>query len=106
MNKTFKKTIKFIIISILSLTLSLTLSPQTLGQIPLFMPGNDSQNPQLTSNPWDLHQAFRCGRFWCSEINFIDGEVKQGLTADLTLAAAQDINRSNVEIVQQLEQLP
>ena len=104
MNKSFKQTIKFIIISILSLTLSLTLSPKTLGQIPLFMPGSDSQTPQLTSNPWDLHRAFRCGRFWCSEVNFIDGDVKQGLTADLTLAAPQEINTSNVEIVQQLEQ--
>ena len=104
MNKSFKRTIKFIIISILSFNLSLTLSPKTLGQIPLFMPGSDSQNPQLTSNPWDLNQAFRCGRFWCSEVNFIDGDVKQGLTGDLILAAPQEINRSNVEIVQQLEQ--
>ncbi|NET17792.1 MAG: mechanosensitive ion channel family protein, partial [Okeania sp. SIO1H6] len=80
------------------------MSPKTLGQIPLFMPGSDSQNPQLTSNPWDLNQAFRCGRFWCSEVNFIDGDVKQGLTGDLILAAPQEINRSNVEIVQQLEQ--
>ncbi|MGD1808831.1 mechanosensitive ion channel family protein [Dapis sp. BLCC M126] len=104
MNKTFKQTIKFLIISILSLTLSLTLSPKTLGQIPLFMPGSDNQSPQLTSNPWDLHKAVRCGRFWCSDINFIDGDLKQGLKGDLTLAAPQDINSSNVEIIQQLEQ--
>ncbi|MGK7898754.1 MAG: hypothetical protein AB4372_35355 [Xenococcus sp. (in: cyanobacteria)] len=96
MNKTFKQTIKFIIISILSLSLSLTLSPKTLGQIPLFIPGSDSQNPQFTSKPWDLHRAFRCGRFWCSEINFIDGDLRQGLKGDLTLAAPQDLNRSNV----------
>jgi len=104
MNKTFKQTIRFIIISILSLTLSLTWSPQTLGQIPLFISGSESQNSQLTSNPWDLHKAFRCGRFWCSAVHFIDGDIKQGLTADLTLAIPQDINRSNVEIIQQLEQ--
>ncbi|MGD1716523.1 mechanosensitive ion channel family protein [Hydrocoleum sp. CS-953] len=104
MNKTFKQTIKFIIISILSLTLNLTFSPKTLGQIPLFMPGNDSQNPQFTSKPWDLHRAVRCGRFWCSDVNFIDGDLKQGLTADLTLAALQDIKTPNVEIVQELEQ--
>ncbi len=100
MNKTFKQTIKFIIISIFSLTLSLTWSPKTLGQIPLFMPGNDSQSPQLTSNRWDLHIAFRCGKFWCSEVHFIDGDLK----GDLTLAAPQDIKTSNVETVQELEQ--
>ncbi|NEQ40118.1 MAG: mechanosensitive ion channel family protein [Okeania sp. SIO3I5] len=104
MKKTFRQTIKFIIISILSLTLSLTCSPKSLGQIPLFISGSDSQNPQLTSKPWDLHKAIRCGKFWCSEVHFIDGDVKQGLTADLTLAAPQDINSSNVEIIQQLEQ--
>ncbi len=104
MNKTFKQTLKFIIISILSLSLNLTFSPKTLGQIPLFMPGNDSQNPQFISKPWDLHRAVRCGRFWCSDVNFIDGDLKQGLTADLTLAALQDIKTPNVEIVQELEQ--
>ncbi|MEM1172641.1 MAG: mechanosensitive ion channel family protein [Cyanobacteria bacterium P01_H01_bin.35] len=104
MNKTFKQNIKLIIIGILSFTLSLTWSPQTLGQIPLFIPETNSQNPQLTSNPWDLHRAFRCGKFWCSEVHFIDGDTNQRLTADLTLAAPQDINRSNVEIIQQLEQ--
>lgn len=104
MNNTFIQTFKFIIISIFSFTVSLTWSPQTLGQIPLFIPETDSQNPQLTSNPWDLHKAVRCGRFWCSDINFIDGDLKQGLKGDLTLAAPQDINRSNVEIIQQLEQ--
>ena len=104
MNKTFKQNIKLIIISILSFTLTLTWSPKSLGQIPLFLPGSDSQNIQLTSKPWDLHRAFRCGKFWCSEVHFIDGDLKQGLTADLTLATPQDINRSNVEIIQQLEQ--
>ncbi|MGK7920893.1 MAG: mechanosensitive ion channel family protein [Trichodesmium sp.] len=104
MNKTFKQTIKFIIISILSLILSLTWSPKTLGQIPLFMPGSNSQNPQLTSNPWDLNRAFRCGKFWCSGVHFIDGDLTQRLTPELTLAAPQDINTPNEEIVQQLEQ--
>ncbi len=104
MNKTFKQTIKFIIISILSLTLNLSFSPKTLGQIPLFMPSNSQSPQQLTSKPWDLNRAFRCGRFWCSNVHFIDGDPKQGLRGDLVLAAPQDINTPNVEIVQPLEQ--
>ncbi len=70
MTKFFQSTIKYAIITIFSLTLTLTFSPKSYGQIPLFI--NQTNNRQNESLPWDLNKAYPCGKFWCSNIYIYD----------------------------------
>ena len=62
----FKAISKYIVIAIFSLTLTLTLTPQSFGQIPWIT--NSSNNQSNQSLPWALNKAYPCGRFWCSDV--------------------------------------
>ena len=77
-----KKASRFILITILSCILSLSLSQASLGQFPF--PSNSSTEiiPQLPR--WDPTKAKRCVQFWCSEVN-VYGNNK--ISGELTLGA-------------------
>ncbi|MEA5512174.1 mechanosensitive ion channel family protein [Crocosphaera sp. UHCC 0190] len=101
----FKQIKNFIIIVVCSLTLALTWTPSTVGQIPIFTTPTDNQTTSTT--PWDLNQAYACGRFWCSDVYIYDDSRRIQttlLTPELTLAALKELNQSNIEVTQALEQ--
>ncbi|MDJ0844072.1 mechanosensitive ion channel family protein [Crocosphaera sp.] len=104
--------IKWLTIFSLSLTLTLTWIPISLGQIPLFTPPADP-NPTQTP-PWDLNQAYACGRFWCSNVYIYDDNrriqrallriERALLSPELTLATFKELDQTNTEVAQILEQ--
>lgn len=106
------KLIKWFTIFSLSFTLTLTWIPISLGQIPLFNAPADS-NPTQTP-PWDLNQAYACGRFWCSNVYIYDDNrriqrallriERALLTPELTLATFKELDQTNMEVAQTLEQ--
>ncbi|MEL4896522.1 mechanosensitive ion channel family protein [Crocosphaera sp. Alani8] len=108
----FKKLIKWFTIFSLSFTLTLTWIPVSLGQIPLFTAPPDP-NPTQTP-PWDLNQAYACGRFWCSNVYIYDDDrriqrallriERALLTPELTLATFKELDQTNTEVAQILEQ--
>ncbi|MGK7874048.1 MAG: mechanosensitive ion channel family protein [Xenococcaceae cyanobacterium] len=105
MKNFFKPTTKFIVIAILTLTLTLSWSPNSLGQIPLFTTPNNNQPTQ--SHPWDLNKAYICGKFWCSDVYIYDDSTKietSILTPELTLTVLKELNQSSVEVAQKVEQ--
>lgn len=110
MKKILKQTIKFIIITILTLTLTLTWVPKSLGQIPLFNTPKSDQPAQ--SPPWDPNKAYTCGKFWCSNVYIYSGETnirpaltkRATLTPELTLSALKELDQSSVEIIQKVEE--
>ena len=105
MNKFYKKTTKFIVLAILTLTLTLSLTPQSLGQIPPFT--TSSNNHSSTSPPWDLNKAYHCGKFWCSDIYIYDDFTKIDsslLSPELTLTVLRDRNQSSLEAAEEVEQ--
>ncbi|MGK7942170.1 MAG: mechanosensitive ion channel family protein [Crocosphaera sp.] len=107
-----KKLIKWLTIFSLSFTLTLTWIPISLGQIPLFTAPPDP-NPTQTP-PWDLNQAYACGRFWCSNVYIYDDNrrIQRALlrienallTPELTLATFKELDQTNTEVSQILEQ--
>ena len=105
MPKFFQATIKYIVIAILSLTLTLTFTTKSFGQIPLFT--NSSNNQDNQSPPWDLNKAYPCGKFWCSDIYIYDfkSKIKNAiLTPELTVTALKESNQSEAEVAQKVEQ--
>ncbi|MGK7878688.1 MAG: mechanosensitive ion channel family protein [Crocosphaera sp.] len=107
-----KKLIKWLTIFSLSLTLTLTWTPISLGQFPLLNAPADA-NPAQTP-PWDLNQAYACGRFWCSNVYIYDDDrriqrallniERALLTPELTLASFKELDQTNAEVAQILEQ--
>ena len=77
-----KKTFNFIIIALLSFTLTLAWAPASLGQFPFSIPSSAQGIPQLPQ--WDPNKAKPCGKFWCSEVN-VYGDNK--ISGELTLGA-------------------
>ncbi|MDJ0683045.1 MAG: mechanosensitive ion channel family protein, partial [Xenococcaceae cyanobacterium MO_167.B52] len=107
MTKFFQSTIKYVIITIFSLTLTLIFSPKSYGQIPLFIPS--SNNQQNESLPWDLNKAYPCGKFWCSDIYIYDFDPdvenqRAILTPELTVTALKEPNQSNIEVATIVEE--
>ena len=107
MRKFFQSTIKYAIITIFSLTLTLTFSPKSYGQIPLFFSPTDNQ--QNESLPWDLNKAYPCGQFWCSGVYIydFDPEVENQraiLTPELTVTALKEPNQPDREVAKIVEQ--
>lgn len=98
---------RFIIIVTLSFTLTIIWSPKSVGQIPfpLFTTSTDPTPTQAA--PWDLNQAYACGRFWCSDV-YIHDDSRQLqttlLTPELTLADLKKLDQNNIEAAQALEQ--
>ena len=103
MNQSLKQTIKFIVIALLSLTLSLSWSSKSLGQIPLLLDGGNEQSIQSRYSPWNLNQAYPCGKFLCSNIYLFDANVNQGFNPELTLSISKKLDESNVDVVNALE---
>ncbi|MDJ0507773.1 MAG: mechanosensitive ion channel family protein [Crocosphaera sp.] len=100
----FKHVIKLIIIFALTLSFILTLPTRSVGQIPLFTA--PTKNPMTKTPPWDLNQAYTCGRFWCSNVHIYDDTAnlrKTLLTPELTVAALKKLNQP-LEVAQELEQ--
>ena len=99
----FKAISKYIVIAIFSLTLTLTLAPQSFGQIPWII--NSSNNQYNQSLPWDLNKAYPCGRFWCSDVYIYDFNFKINndlLTPELTLTELKESNQSEVEVAKKV----
>jgi small conductance mechanosensitive channel len=63
-----KKTSRFIIIALLSFTLTLSFAPTSSGQFPLSISSSSEGIPQLPR--WDPNKARQCGKFWCSDVFF------------------------------------
>ena len=85
--------------------MTLTLTPQSFGQIPWIT--NSSNNQYNQSLPWALNKAYPCGRFWCSDVYIYDFDFKINnglLTPELTLTALKESNQSEVEIAKKVEQ--
>ena len=100
-----KKIIKLIIIFSLSITLTLTGISSTSAQIPWFTPPPDPQPTRAA--PWDLNKAYTCGRFWCSDVYIYDDSRRIQttlLTPELTLASLKELDQTNIEAAQALEQ--
>ncbi|ACB53933.1 hypothetical protein cce_4585 [Crocosphaera subtropica ATCC 51142] len=95
---------RLIIIFIVSLTLTLTWTTQSFGQISLFSQPSNETNSQ--TGPWDLNQAYTCGKFWCSDV-YIHDDIRDSknilLTPELTLATLKKLNQSSTEATQLLE---
>ena len=72
--KFLKKLIQWLTIFSLSFTLTVIWIPISLGQIPLFI--NSSSTQSSSRLPWDRHQAYACGRFWCSNVYIYDGNTE------------------------------
>jgi small conductance mechanosensitive channel len=107
MPKFFQATIKYIVIAILSLTLTLTFTTKSFGQIPWITASNNNQSYQ--SPPWDLNKAYPCGKFWCSDIYIYDFDPKIQnqnaiLIPELTVTALKESNQSEAEVAQEVEQ--
>ena len=77
-----KKASRFILIALLSFTLTLTWAPASLGQFPFPITSSAQGIPQLPR--WDPNKAKQCGNFWCSEVNFFGNNKIKG---ELTLGA-------------------
>jgi hypothetical protein len=68
----------------------------------------------LKPPPWDLNQAYACGRFWCSNVYIYDDNrriqrvllriERALLTPELTLATFKELDQTNIEVAQILEQ--
>ncbi len=104
-DKFFQATIKYIVIAIVSLTLTLTFTTKSFGQIPWVTAPSNNQNN--SSPPWDLNKAYPCGKFWCSDIYIYDfkSKVKNAiLTPELTVTALKESNQSEAEVAQKVEQ--
>ncbi len=113
MKKFFNPTTKFIVLAILSLTLTLSWIPNSFGQIPgVSIP---IKNRQTQSLPWALNQAYPCGKFWCSDIYIYDFDITtktsvhtphylSRLTPELTVTALQEPNQSKAEVGEKVEQ--
>ena len=76
-----QKASHFILIALLSCTLTLTWSPVSLGQFPFPSSSSTEEIPQLPR--WNPNKAKQCGKFWCSEVhvygnNKLTGELKLG----------------------------
>ncbi|MEL4895695.1 hypothetical protein [Crocosphaera sp. Alani8] len=99
----FKKVIKLSFIFCLTISLILTCSTRSLAQISLFTP--PSNNPKTETPPWDLNQAYTCGRFWCSNVHIYDdtGNLRKTLlTPELTVATLKQLNQP-LEVTRKLE---
>lgn len=99
----FKQVIKLIIIFCLTVSFVLTYPTRSLGQISLFTP--PTNNPMTETPPWDLNQAYTCGRFWCSNVHIYDDTAnlrKTLLTPELTVAALKQLNQP-LEVTKKLE---
>ena len=87
----FKQLIKVSINFCLTVSLILTDPSRSLGQI---------ETP-----PWDLNQAYTCGRFWCSNVHIYDDTAnlrKTLLTPEFTGAALKQLNQP-LEVTKKLE---
>ncbi len=105
MKKFLKETIKFIAIATLTLTLTLSWIPNSLGQMSLFTTPNNNQ--QTTSPPWDLNKAYTCGKFLCSNVYIYDDSTHietSLLTPELRLTASKNLDQSSAEVAQEVEQ--
>ncbi len=98
----FKAATRFLLIALLTFTLTLTWMPVTVGQIPfLSTPSNNT----ITETPgWDLNKAEPCGKFWCSDVYFYRFSTTSPLSADLTLARLPTENKSEPEVIQAVEE--
>jgi small conductance mechanosensitive channel len=105
MPKFFQATIKYIVIAILSLTLTLTFTTKSFGQIPLLTSLSNNQYNQ--SPPWDLNKAYPCGKFWCSDVYIydFDSKIKNAiLIPELRITELKESNQSEVEVAEKVEQ--
>ena len=97
------KASRFILIALLSFTLTLTWTPASLGQFPFSSPSSTQGIPQ--SPPWDPNKAKPCGKFWCSEVNvFGNNKIKGGLTLGAFIRNPDKPEKSPQETAFDLEQ--
>jgi small conductance mechanosensitive channel len=97
-----KKASRFIIITLLSFTLTLAWTPASLGQ---FLPISSSAQeiPQLPR--WDPNKAKQCGNFWCSQVNFYaDNKIGGELTLGEFIRNPEKPEQSAQETAFELEQ--
>ena len=92
---------RFLLIALLTFTLTLTWMPVTVGQIPfLSTPSNNT----ITETPgWDLNKAQPCGKFWCSNVYFYRFSRTSPVSADLRLARRPTENQTEPEVAQAVE---
>ena len=77
-----KKASRFILIALLSFTLTLTWARASMSQFPFPITSSAEGIPQLPG--WDPNKARQCGKFWCSDVN-VYGNNK--ISGELTLGA-------------------
>ena len=77
-----KKASRFILIALISFTLTLTWAPASMSQFPFPTTSSAEGIPPLPR--WDPNKARQCGKFWCSEVNLYGNEKISG---ELTLGA-------------------
>ncbi len=98
-----KKASRFILITLLSCTLTLTWTPASLGQFPFLNPSSDQGIPQ--SPRWDPNKARQCGKFWCSEVNvYGNNKIKGELTLGAFIRNPDKPEKSPQETAFDLEQ--
>ncbi len=98
-----KKAYRFILIALLSFTLTLTWTSASLGQFPFFSPSSAEGIPQ--SPRWDPNKAKQCGKFWCSEVNvFGNNKIKGELTLGAFIRNPDKPEKSPQETAFDLEQ--
>ncbi len=77
-----RKASRFILIALLSFTLTLTWARASMSQFPFPTTSSAEEFPPLPR--WHPNKARRCGKFWCSEVNVYGNNQISG---ELTLGA-------------------
>lgn len=102
----FMQAIKFTAIAILTLALTVVWPSKGLGQIPLF-PTSNSDSPEQAL-PWDLNNAYACGKFWCSNIYLYDDytqvDASSLLEPELILSASKRSSQTDIEVAQEVQE--
>ena len=94
-----KKIKQGLAIAFLTLIIAIASHPLALGQIPFL--SSPSENQTQVTHWWDLSEARRCGKLWCSEVAFPYfpyGKFFESLTIAIEPKLEQDLTEVTSEI--------
>lgn len=106
-----KRICRYIILALLTFFVVFAWETPLLGQIPFSLLASPSPS-QSSSSPWNLNQAFPCGKFWCSNVYLLKSDTRLKtalakrsiLTPELIVTATGEKSEPPQNIAQQAEQ--
>ena len=87
-------------IALLAFIIALAGHPLALGQIPLL--SSPSENQTQDTPWWDLSEARRCGKLWCSEVTFPYFPYNK-IFEDFTLAIEPKLDQDLTQVTSEIE---